>query len=190
MQGHSGRMGVSPTGDGGFRVKIYLDTERLEVVSNEGEHWAWPLAEVSVMRHGGHRFELSLGDEQVDFAPDEPIRFGAAAVGQVDEDTDRRGWLRRRIEAAREAEADEPIIGDLAYVEDLEPRPSHKDRKRRHEHVWEQATSVGVLRRRCVDCGHISIDATGFVSEFDLAGEPPPDPYEVTPSKDSLRTAV
>jgi len=181
MQSYPGRLDMVSSGDAGFRVKVYLDDASIDIVSHEGEQWSWPVTDMSVQRAGSDRFHLALGDEQVYFTPDEPLSFATASSVHLDEESGRRGWLRRRIEAARETTTAEPAVGEVEFVEDLEPRTTQKRRSRRqHEHEWDEGTSQGVLRRRCVTCGHVSIDITGFVSEFDLSAEPA-EPETVTP---------
>lgn len=171
MYAFPGRIDTSSTGDAGFRVKILLDEERIEVVSHEGERWSWSLDEVRVQRSGPRRFFLYLGDERLYFTPDEPLGFMASPIGQAEEEAERRGWLRRRIEAARAEQTEEPTVGEVEWVEEEPPGPA-PSKRRRHEHEWTETTSAGVVRRRCAGCGHVSIDATGVTTELD--GDPVP----------------
>jgi hypothetical protein len=180
MQSYPGRLDVASSGDAGFRVKLYLTHERVEIVSFESEAWSWPLSKMTVQR-SGRRFLLSLGDEQVYFTPDEPGRFAIGSGDQADDGSTRRGWLRQRIEEARDTIPAEASVGEVEFIEELAPRATQKRRGRQHEHEWDEGTSAGVLRRRCVTCGHVSIDITGFVSEFDL-GEEPEAPISIAPN--------
>ncbi len=163
---------MASTGDAGFRVKVYLDADRFEIVSHAGEQWTWPMAEVRVQRAGASRFHLALGKEAVYFTPDEPLGFASDTMGHGEDEPGRRGFLRRQIEAARDTAVSEPTVGEVEWIEDPEPNiQKGRRRAKRHEHEWAEGTSTGVVRRRCVSCGHVSIDITGFVSEFDLGGE-------------------
>lgn len=179
MNAYPGRLGAASGSDAGFRVKVYLGDDRIEIVSFESERWSWRLDELTVTRSGAGRFALQLAEERIQFVPDEPIRFAAGITDHMDGHDERRGWLRRRIEEARHVVPAETPVGEVEFVEDPEPRATQRRRKQ-HEHEWDEASSVGVLRRRCVGCGHVSIDITGFVSEFDLA---PAEPVSIEPPR-------
>jgi len=185
MHTYPGQIDMASTGDAGFRVKLYLDEEQVEVRSTDGDHWTWPLGQLSVKRAGAGRFFLDLGGETVYFTPDEPLGFANSTLEQSESMESGRGFLRQRIERARTEPVSEPTIGEVEWIEDHEPPPPKATRRsKRHEHVWAEGTSAGVLRRRCESCGHISIDITGFVSEFDLTGPDRPDPADISASAD------
>ncbi len=177
MHTFPGQIDMASTGDAGFRVKLYLDEEQVEVRSNDGDHWTWPLGHLTVKRAGASRFFLDLGGENVYFTPDDPMAFANRTLGQSAAPGLGQGFLRRQIEKARDEPATEPTVGEVEWIEDPEPAvPKATRRSRRHEHLWTEGRSAGVLRRRCESCGYVSIDITGFVSEFDLIGPDLPEP--------------
>lgn len=176
MQSFVGRLDTSAdVAEGSFRVKLYFTDDELEVATFDGDVWTWPMTTVQMTRIRADRFQLDLGNETLYFSPDDPLAFTIRFTEWTEpaktaepSASSKRGWLRRRIEdaAAGSAPVDEPTY----TPEPAEPSSRAKTRFGRrssHTHIWEKTVSAGVARRRCADCGHISIDLTGVTSAFD-----------------------
>ena len=149
-----------------FRVKLYITDARLEIVSGEGDEWAWDIAEVTITQVSVDRFHLHLGTEDLYFLPVDTRGFVSNVVTRISDTPvePHRGWLRRRIEAAQaNGESVEGYELDDTDVEiELE-----KTGRKRHVHEWAEGKAAGVITRRCVGCGQVSIDATGLTSQFE-----------------------
>jgi hypothetical protein len=72
--------------------------------------------------------------------------------------------LRRRIETAQAngEEVEGYELNDTDVGIDVE-----KTVRKRHVHEWAEGKAAGVITRRCVGCGQVSIDATGLTSQFE-----------------------
>ena len=152
-----------------FRVKLYVDSMTLLIVSAEGDEWSWNLDDVTFSRASVDRFHLQLAEEELYFLPVDTLGFIANVVNRHSGTPlePHRGWLRRRIEAAQ-AEGGE-ISGYDLEIEDEPATDSQDSSRRRHVHEWAEGSAVGVRTRRCVKCGKVSIDATGLKSTLEVA---------------------
>ena len=151
-----------------LQVKLYAGEEVLEIVSMAGEEWSWDMSDVTMSRVAIDRFLLQLADEQLYFLPVDPLGFISKVVEKYSDEPlePHRGWLRRRIEAAQATGGDDSgyDIGDIFEIDDTDVS---KAGRRKHEHEWQEGSAVGVVTRRCVSCGHVSIDATGVTSALE-----------------------
>jgi hypothetical protein len=151
-----------------FRVKLYLSEDKLEVATFDGDSWQWDSDTAQISRVKAGRFRLDLGDEELFFLPDDPIKFTLNTSPGEDTrgNSPQRGWLRRKIEeaAATDVEVEAPSYEPDVAIE------SRKDSHRRrgsHSHTWEETATAGVARKRCTECGHVSIDLSGVHSAFE-----------------------
>ncbi len=173
MQSFIGRLDTSAdVAEGSFRVKLYFKESTIEVATFDGDVWTWPMARVQITRIRADRFQVDLGDETLYFLPDDPldftIRFTGATETADSKAGAKRGWLRRRIEEAATVSAptDDPTYAPESS-DPVAPVRTRFGRKSSHTHIWEKTVSAGVARRRCAECGHISIDLTGMTSALD-----------------------
>ena len=144
-----------------YRVKLYIGEAKLEIISTEGDEWSWDMSEVTITRHSVDRFHLSLANEHLYFLPVDTNRFLTEVVQDHSDSPlePHRGWLRRRIEEAQAHGGD-----DSGYeLDEGSPKVETPTSGRRgHVHEWVVASAVGFVTRRCVNCGQVSIDATGM----------------------------
>ncbi len=157
----------SDASNAAFRVKLYITDSTLDILSATGDEWSWNLEDVTITRTSVERFHLQLSNEELFFLPVDTLGFTHSIVDLHSEDStgSQRGWLRRRIEAAQAS-------GDAISGYDLEvdPQPlaeSQDSGRKRHVHEWTEGSAVGVITRRCIRCGQVSIDATGVKSELE-----------------------
>ena len=145
---------------------MYISDDTLEIVSADGDEWSWNMTNVTISRSSVDRFHLSLDGEDLYFLPVDTRRFLTTVVQKNGDSAmePHKGWLRRRIEAAQAQGGD--VAGyELEIEEVVEPQ----SKRRGHAHEWSEACAVGVVTRRCVGCGHVSIDATGVTSTLESA---------------------
>ncbi|MDH3500526.1 MAG: hypothetical protein OEM97_10415 [Acidimicrobiia bacterium] len=172
MQTFTGLMDTSEQAvDNGFRVKVYMMDEAIEVATFDGDCWKWDTNEVRISRVKTDRFRMDLGDEALFFLPDDPLSFMLqASESPVETSTAnqaKRGWLRRRI---AEAATNGARVDAPSYVPEPQESPAAGGRYRRrgnHSHIWEATATAGVNRRRCIDCGYISIDLSSMNSALE-----------------------
>ncbi len=147
-----------------FRVKVYVGDDTIDIVSPDGDEWTWQLDDVNITRSSVDRFLLELADETLYFLPVDTRGFTRDVVERLSGEPvePHRGWLRRRIEAAQ-AEGGSDDGYSLEIDHEIEEGTTGK---RGHLHEWQEGSAVGVLTRRCVKCGQVSIDATGLTSEL------------------------
>lgn len=172
MHAFSGLIDTSErAADPSLRVRVYISEATIEVATLDGDSWVWDSTHARISRVKADRFRLDLGEEALFFLPDDPIAFTLKAsigTGEADAETEpKQGWLRRRLE---EASAEAPVPEAPVYVPDFS-EPTSRRRKRfsrraHHAHIWEETVAAGVARRRCTDCGHVSIDLTKLTSSF------------------------
>ena len=169
MQSFTGMLDTSEdVAEDAFRVKLYLGEEKLEVATFDGDSWQWDADTAQISRVKAGRFRLDLGDEELFFLPDDPIKFTLNTSSEEDTrgNSPQRGWLRRKLEeaAATGVELEAP-----AYEPDVAAETTGHARKgrRSHAHTWEETKTAGVARKRCTDCGHVSIDLSGVHSAFE-----------------------
>ena len=157
--------------DAAYRVKLYVNDDRLQIVAVDGDDWSWDMTDVTISRASVDRFSLQLADEQLFFFPVDTRGFLTDVLERYSDAPiePHRGWLLRRIEEAQAEggvepgyELDDNTTGNTAYSETRSGR-------RRHVHEWDEDSAVGVVTRRCIKCGQVSIDATGLKSSFESA---------------------
>ena len=169
MRTFTGLLDTSETAtDAAFRVKLYLTDETIEVATFDGDSWKWPAADVEITRVKADRYRLDLGAEALFFLPDDPLSFTlkiSPGSESAESGTAKRGWLRRRIEEAAASSVD---VEQPSYVPDVDEGSSATRFSLRgpHNHIWEETDTAGVQRRRCVDCGHVSIDLSNVSSSL------------------------
>ena len=153
-----------------YRVKLYVSDESIDIVSADQEKWSWSMEDVTISRVSVDRFMLELAEERLYFLPVDPHGFLSDVVHKYSDVPvePHRGWLRRRIEAAQ---ADKTKTADGYSDESLleeNVMDAKTDQKRRgHVHEWDEGSAVSVITRRCIRCGHVSIDATGVTSSLE-----------------------
>ena len=153
-----------------YRVKLYVSDKSIDIVSDDQEEWSWSMEDVTISRVSVDRFMLELAEERLYFLPVDPHGFLTDVVQKYSDVPvePHRGWLRRRIE---DAQADKTKTADGYSDESLFEEnviDSATNQKRRgHVHEWDEGSAVGVITRRCVRCGHVSIDATGVTSSLE-----------------------
>ena len=126
------------------------------------------MAEVTITHHSVDRFHLSLGNEDLYFLPVDTSRFLTDVVQEHSDSPmePHRGWLRRRIEEAQAHGGDDSGYELEEGSANIETPTSGR---RGHVHEWAVASAVGFVTRHCVNCGQVSIDATGMQSSLQTA---------------------
>lgn len=175
------RFGELETGD--LDVVVEVDETHVSARSGNEVLGRWCLADVVAERVVADQFALSLGADQVTFRADDQVKFAYEGIPAMAEGWARfhsaNPVLKRRaialarrenhpsrLEEARQALAQ--AAGALALSDqETEAAPAELDipRQRRwarlrgkvaHGHVYLESTSLGITRRVCIDCAHVS----------------------------------
>lgn len=168
--GFVGRVSTSPDAlNAAFSVKLHVTATHIEISSAEGgDRWQWPISTVSMSQVSVDRFHLELDNEELYFLPVDARGFVEHVVSRFSDEPvePHRGWLRRRIEQAQasDVEAEGYEFDDTDIEIDLTAKG-----RRGHVHEWTEGKAAGVVTRKCVGCGQVSIDATGLTSSFESA---------------------
>jgi len=171
----TGSLGSEPN-DLRLRVSAACANRHLEVGTEDGETYSWPLAEVEAQAYDTCTVEFRVEGSTLFFAADDPLRFAEElsdllAAGTPSQMTERP---RRsvRISDPLDRRTTIPVVQPEAAppsrrsVDRDRPAPlGPKGKLRRpkpHTHQWRRAgISYGFSRSICEICRHVTIDITG-----------------------------
>ena len=133
---------------------LTIDPETLTIEVGDEHLGSWAFDSVSVRRTASDRFALDLHDERVIFIANDPIDFAYTVPGWVEtHQPKRRRGLGRHLRARK--------AGLIERIEQSGGRRRTRKlaKSAEHLHTWkEQALAGGLIRRICMECGHVSID--------------------------------
>ncbi len=183
MTGHLKGLGgvlVLEPGDPGLPAQVFLDGPDFAIETLDGERHEWARENISVTPFDTCTTELHLDGDRLFFRADDPLVFSDRLTAFL------AAPLKRKRERANGTPKDEPAPPTVVEIDlrDGPPEPSTEDpfsppveveptgrkrRRREHEHDWVRGPAGGgIVRRRCRECGAMSIDDTSF----EMRGDP------------------
>jgi len=133
---------------------LEIDESALTLYAGDERLGIWDFDQVDVARTASERFTLDLGGERLIFIASDPIDFAYTVPGWVEaHKPKRRRGIQKRLEVRK--------ANLVARIEQSggRRRTNKMAKSAEHVHSWkEQSLPGGLVRRLCVDCGHVSID--------------------------------
>lgn len=185
MTGYPNGLGgvlVLEPGETGLNATVFFDGVEIAIETEDGERHEWSREHIAATPFDTCTTELHLDGARLFFRADDPLEFSDRLAGYLSAPTKKK---RGRSHGASTEKPEQPTTAveiDLRAPKhepvDHEPEslaeqaPSERRgrwRRKPHEHSWITGPAGGgILRRRCHECGAVSISDT----RLELEGDP------------------
>ena len=160
-RGLDGELVLAP-GEQGLAARVTFEDETFVIETDDGERNEWHRELVRGVPYDTRTMQLHLDAATLYFHASDPLVFAERMSGFLSAPRPER---RRPRDERRESAVD--LRGATPLVT---RRAGRRRRRREHSHEWtSHVVGGGIVRRRCIECGDLSIDVT---DTYEMHGNP------------------